>query len=235
MYRCLYTLKLVAICFAATFAAKASVATDDPIKVGQTDSAEFDTLYENILTEAGIRFEMLVLPTARKRRMFVDGKILIDCCAAVAWRTRPEEIAVQLHSKTFIHSAEHYFYHRNSAINVASHEDLQNYRLAVVRGYVYKGQENFTDTVMVKDIEEMMKVVAINRAQMGLINPYDFKKRMAANPLPLRLGGVHESSPLTIRVHKSKAEYLERINAVIDRFLADGTIDKALRLQKGLP
>jgi len=203
-----------------------SVEAVDKIVVGQTDSIEFDKLYEAILAEAGIDYEVLLVPTARKRRMFVEGKIVIDCCAAVAWRKRPEEIAVQLHSKVFLHSAEHYFFHRDSDADIKTIQDLKRHRLAIVRGFTYKHEQTFGETLKTTSIDEMMTVVALGRAQVGIINPYDFQRRLAKTPRPLRLGIQHEASPLTIRVHKKKANLLPRINAAIDRFLADGTIEK---------
>jgi len=171
---------------------------------------------------------MMVLPTARKRRMFIDGKILIDCCAAIAWRNDPQEIAVQLHSKTFIHSAEHYFYHKDSTIKVASHDDLKNYRLALVRGYVYRNEHSFTEAARVGNIDEMLTLVALKRAEIGIVNPYDFTRRLEKRPLPLRLGGQHEASPLSIRIHVSLAHLLPRINAVIDRYLSEGLVESTL-------
>lgn len=203
-----------------------SVTAEDKIRVGQTDSIEFDKLYEAILTEAGINFEMVVVPTARKRRMFADGKILIDCCTAIEWRKRPKEIAVQLHSKPFFHSAEHYFFKTGSNVEIASHQDLKQYRLAIVRGFTYRNEESFGAVLKTTNIDEMMILVALGRAHVGLINPYDFNRRLASNPRPLRLGGQHEASPLRIRVHNSRADLLPRINAVIETFLSDGTIEK---------
>lgn len=218
----------------AGFQESRSAKASEKIIVGQTDSIEFDAIYEAILKEADIDYEMMVVPSARKRRMFVEGKIVIDCCAAVAWRQKPEEIAVQLHSKTFIQSAEHYFYHADSDITVSDHKDLKNFRLSIVRSYVYRGDRYFKNVVPANDIAQMMTLVSLKRAELGIINPYDFQRRMEKHPMPLRLGGQHEASSLTIRVHKSRAELLPRINAVIDRYLAEGLIDDKLR-QAGAP
>jgi len=199
---------------------------DEAIPAGKSDSVVFNTLYESILKDAGVDYVMLDLPTARKRRMFVEAELLIDCCAASAWRTRPSELAVQLHSKPFVQSAEHYFYHIDNAIDVSSTDELQKYRLAVVRGFVYKDDHLFRYVVGAATTAEMMKLVAIGRAEVGIINPYDFKRRLEKSKLPLRLGGVHEASPLVIRVHKKVGHYLPKINAVIDRYREEGRLDK---------
>jgi ABC-type amino acid transport substrate-binding protein len=205
-----------------------SAGAAQPVKVGQTSSAEFFRLYEAILGDAGIEFEMIVAPPQRKRRMFVDGEILIDCCSAIRWRQDREEIAVQLNSRTFINSAEHYFYHLESNAVVKSREDLTKYRFAIVRGFSYRDDDTFGSVVGAQDIQEMMAVVARGRADVGMINPYDFRRRMQKQPLPLRLGNAHEQSPLVIRVHKSRPDLLERINKVIDEYLATDRVIQSI-------
>lgn len=219
--------KLLSYMFALSFDI-GGVYADDRVPVGQTDSVEFHKIYESILTDAGINYQMLVAPTARKRRMFVEGKILIDCCTTPSWRTHPEELATQLHSKTFIHSEEHYFFHQDSDIVIPSLDDLKDYRIAIVHSFVYANHDKFGQVVYATNIAEMMLLVALGRAQVGLINPYDFVRRLEQSPLPLRLGGLHELSPLSIRVHKSRADLLQKINAVIDDYLATGKVQKML-------
>jgi len=202
--------------------------SEDRIPVGQTNSVEFNTLYQAILDDAGINYNMLVIPTNRKRRMFVAGEILIDCCTAKVWRTRPEEIASQLNSREFIKSAEHYVFHKNNDIEIHSVDQLKRHRIAIVRGFVYKQQDYFGEVLETTDLDEMLRVVAAGRAEVGIINPYDFRRRMKTSPLPLRLGSEHEASSLVIRVHKSRPELLQRINAVIDQYLAEGRILKQI-------
>lgn len=206
----------------------ASLDAEEIIPAGQTGSVEFNKLYEAILQDAGISYDMKVLPTNRKRRMFVEGEILIDCCTAKSWRNRPEEIAVQLNSREFIRSAEHYFFHRDRDAEIKSIEDLKRFSIAVVRGYVYRQEQFFGPRVAVADIAEMMRIVAAKRADIGIINPYDFRRRIKNTGLPLRMGGEHEASNLVIRVHKSRPDLLARINKVIDSYLAEDRIIKQL-------
>jgi hypothetical protein len=204
------------------------ITAQEKVLVGQADSPVFADIYEIVLKDAGIDYQFVVLPTARKRRMFVDGKILIDCCAAIGWRTRPKEIATQLNSNTFIRSAEHYFYHVDKNREVSSLEDLKNFRFAKVRGYVYQFEQYFGDVIEASTVEETMKLVALKRADVSLSNVYDFKHRLAEIPMPLRLGGKYEDSLLVIRVHKKAAELLPRINAAISKLKAEGHIMRAL-------
>jgi len=198
------------------------------VLVGQEKSVEFNKIYELILKDAGIQYEILVVPMGRKRRMFVEGKILIDCCTVPEWRSRPEEIANQTHSVPFYNSAEQYVFHKDKPIQIVSRKDLKNYRLSIVRGYFYRNERYFGEVIGAENTEQMIRLVAHKRVEIGIINPFDFKRLQMEAPLPLRLDGVHEISPLSIRVHKNRPDLLERINGVIEQYLARGYVEEIL-------
>lgn len=217
------------VCLLIVFVGDVSYAESmGKVFAGRAESLEFNRVYELILKDAGIKYEMLVVPTGRKRRMFADGKILIDCCTVPDWRNRPEEIAVQLHSKPFFQSMERYVFHKDNKFDIVSHEDLSRYRLSIVRGYFYKNDAYFGDFIMAENTSQMMKMVAHKRVEIGIINPHDFQQLLKKTPMPLWLGGVHETSPLSIRVHKSRPDLLARIDGVIERYLAKGYVKEIL-------
>jgi ABC-type amino acid transport substrate-binding protein len=214
-------------------AALSARAGDAPVRVGQSDSIAYSRVFNAILTEAGIEADFVVAPHGRKRRMFIDGVIVIDCCAAPVWRQAPGEADVQLFSDAFYHSPEHYVFRKGLARVIETPEALKSMRVAIVRGFNYQFSSSFGDTIEVRDMEDVLDLLVAGRADVGMINQQDFHRRMRLKPRPLELGAEHFVADLRVRVHKDRADLLPRVNAAIARLQASGQIKKILEDSEG--
>ncbi|MFC4349365.1 substrate-binding periplasmic protein [Kordiimonas lipolytica] len=199
----------------------------DLVRAGQSDSIEFDRVWSAILDEAGLDAEIVSAPHERKRGMFVRGDIVLDCCSIPAWRQRPEEKASQLFSDAFFRSTEHYVFRRGHA--VAPVENALKLRFVRVKGFVYDLEAPFGTAIEVHDIEEVLDHVASGEADVAIVNRQDFERRMRLKPRPLVLGPVHTVADLRVRVHRSRADLLPRINRAIAALKDAGRIEDILK------
>ncbi|WP_420429922.1 substrate-binding periplasmic protein [Kordiimonas sp.] len=199
------------------------------IRAGQSDSIAYSKVFAAILEEAGIKVDFISAPHGRKRRMFLDGVIALDCCASPIWRQAPGEDAVQLFSDAFHHSPEHYVFKKDQVIPIPTPEALRKLRVAKVRGFNYQYEDYFGSTVEVRDMEDVLDMLVAGRAQVGMINQQDFYRRMRLRPRMLELGEAHYIADLRVRVHKDHADFLPAINEAIARLQKRGVISAILQ------
>ena len=204
-------------------------ATIEEVPAGQADSEGFSLAWTAILQEAGIKAQIIKAPHARKRRLFVKGLILVDCCVVPIWRARPEEKAVQLFSDVFYEAKEHYIFPRGFEKNISSPGDLRSMTVAVIRGYDYHLSAFFGKTLSVSDVAAQMDLLEAGRVHVAIISGIDFHRQMFLRPRELVLGGVNLTSGLRIRVHKSHAYLLPRINQAIANLQSYGKIEALIQ------
>lgn len=203
---------------------QALVVSNAPIHAGQSDSVGFQTVWREILTEANINFRFTDAPRARKRRLFVQGRIKLDCCAAPIWRTRPEEIETQRWSETFYVTREQFLFRKDEAFPVASNEDLKKLRVATVRGFEYRDSSHFGVNVAGRDLPDTFRLLHARRADVGIISNVDFYALAHQFPGAYMLGPVRVRAPQKIRAHKDVAHLLPQINEAIRRLNDKGRI-----------
>lgn len=216
---------------------------DDVFMAGRSDTAGFQKIWREILVEAGVRAFFVEAPQERKRRLFVSGNILLDCCAAIIWRDRPDEQAVQLWSEPFFVTDEQYVFATGKRREVTKDEDLQSLRVAVVRGFSYQGEQYFGQKVAGGSTTDILHLLAAGRADVGIISNVDFYALTKDRVGEFELGGVRVRAPQRIRVHQKAAHLLPRINAAINSLnaqnriasiLVPGATDRA-EVRKGSP
>lgn len=195
---------------------------------GRSDTAGFQTIWREILADAGIRAFFVEAPQERKRRMFVRGNILLDCCAAKIWRDRPEEVEAQLWSEPFFVTKEQYVFAKGKARAIDGPDDLAALQVAVVRGFTYLGSEAFGAMVPGGDPADILALVKAGRADVGIISNVDFHALTNGKPEEFELGGVRVEAPQRIRVHKSQAHLLPLINKAIANMQAQNRIAEIL-------
>lgn len=210
----------------------AKAIADTPIIAGESDSVGFSTVWREIIKEAGIDAAMLEVPNERKRRLFVAGRIQLDCCAAPQWRTRPEEVEAQLWSKTFYVTREHFLFKAGAPFNVATSADLQKLRVATVQGFEYEDQNHFGTEVAGITIEDVFRLLDAGRADIGIVSNVDFyllAPKLSGNFI---LGPVRIRAPQKIRVHRSSSHLLPLIDDAIMRLKREGRI---IAILEGMP
>ncbi len=201
---------------------------EPPIPVAIADSPALTQAWHSILNEAGLDTMVVAVPQGRRRRLFIDGFIVLDCCAIPAFRNRPEEQAVQLFSDSFAEVNEHYVFPRGKTVDITEPEQLRAYRFAGVRGFQYQSSEYFGSRIDGRSVDDVLTLIHMGRANLGTINARDFHKLMAENPRDVELGGIIFTSGLRVRLHKKRADLLPRINEAIARLKADDKINRTL-------
>ena len=199
-----------------------------PVVTGMSSSHPFQMIWEEILREADIAAVMMRIPERRKRRMFAEGRILLDCCADPARHMMAAEKNGQMFTDAFIETSEYYILAAGSDLAVSTPEDLKALRIAAIRGFTYQNEPFFGSRVDVTGWGDMMQVMAVGRADVGIINIEEFRWQMRRRPLPVKLGGLYRQSRLSARVHGSRQDLLARLNMAIARLRARGRIMEIL-------
>ncbi|MBL4787625.1 MAG: transporter substrate-binding domain-containing protein [Kordiimonadaceae bacterium] len=213
----------VALLFSANTVA-VPVPDEAPLRVGLSDSFGIEFAWKAITKEAGILVEAEEISHARRRRMFIEGYILIDCCMTPEWRDTPEENAVQLFTDVFYRSEEVYILRSGTDLRIKEPADLRALRVAVIRGFTYENAEYFGSVVPSKNINSLFTLVERGRAHVAIVSKVDFLHHMAQRSRALEVGGVESVVDMRIRVHKSRAELIPRLNAAIAKLKRAGTL-----------
>ena len=201
------------------------------LTVGQSDSVGFHAAWRAILEEAGIDATFISVPPERKRRLFVEGAILLDCCAAPIWRVRPQEVAVQRWSETFYLTREQYVFLKGQVVDIADQEMLATMRVATVAGFEYQDRAYFGVEVPGRNLGDVLKLLFAGRADVGIISNVDFIALTKATPDRFELGGVRVRAQQKVRVHRMVDYLLPRINDAITRLNSDGRLIELLENQ----
>ncbi len=225
-----YRMLQKATCFgvlvwAALIATTPAVAAEDRVLASRLEASVFRDVWHAILDEAGIKIELVEIPGHEdRRRRFVEGELLLDCCSVKAWRDREEEVAVQLWSRPIFYTVDHLVLQDGRTYDLPDPTQLQAFKVAVVRGFSYQGAEAFGPTVVTATIEQALDVVASGRADLTIVNSQEFQRLQKINRRPLILGAEHNELILRARVHKSRPDLLVQINEAIKQLQASGRI-----------
>lgn len=210
-----------------------SARAEDSVRVGRSYTTGLAPIWEAIIQEAGIDVIYSPLPPKRKRRSFVEGYLLMDCCHPKIYRDTPEEQKTHLFSEPIYYARAHFVFRETEVIPITEGADLQPFRVAGIRGFDYVWQDQFGIRIDGRDHTDVLALVEKNRADIGIITALQFRIEMAKQPRPLVLGGVMAEGDLHASVHASRPDLLPRINAAIATLKADGTLDRLLLLGKG--
>lgn len=195
------------------------------VMVGRSDTTGTQRMWREILTEAGIQAVFVNAPQERKRRMFVDGRIILDCCAAPIWRTRPREMEVQHWSDTFFVSREIWVFRRGQPFPVATHSDLAKLRVAAIRGFDFLDQAYFGARIPGEDVDDTLTLLAFGRADATIMGELDFLSRAGLGSRRFMRGPLRVEADQKVRAHTKAKDLLPRINEAIARLKARGRFD----------
>lgn len=195
-----------------------------PLRVAKSDSYGYSRAWTAVLNEADIVYEKIAVPQKRKRRLFVEGAYILDCCITPLWRNRPEEHAVQLFTAPLHQATIHYIFKKGQIVTIENPQQLRSMRVATIIGFNYLHDDLFGTTLPVGTVDATFQLVESGRANLTIISKNDFLQHMAIKPRPLELGGIHNRVPIVARVHKSRADLLPRLNAAIARLQENGDL-----------
>jgi len=203
--------------------------SDKAALIATVFTTPLEQVWQAVITEAGIPFKRTTALQGRRRRMFIEGFVTLDCCFSPSWRNRPEEQVVQLFTDSIYVTEIHYVFKKGQSIPIPTPHSLKNLRMAIVRGFDYTFQDYFGETIAANSPADAMNLVDLGRAHVTEYSRVQFEFDMARQPRDLELGGVSNYISLLARVHTSRADLLPRLNAAIARMKKDGRIQKILQ------
>lgn len=173
-------------------------------------------------------------PPLRAQKHFRDALVQLECCVNIAWRTDPEQVKVSLWSEPILSAEEVLIFPQGRPFTFTKLQDLQGRTISTVRGYGYAGSQYFTRVDSPNSIAQLHSV-ALGRTEAGIIDRLELAYLLASHAefagqaARIEQGPVVNRSELRIRLHSSRAELLEPLNAAIARLRDDGTLAKILR------
>ena len=200
----------------------------EPIKISDSTSIAFNKVWDEILLRSGIPVLKVDVPHGRRRRSFTDGIIMMDCCTAMEWRNAEAEKKVQLFSNVFHTTSENFIFRKGVALDVRSPLALKQLRFALVRDFTYVDAHLFGPTMLVGNINDVLTMIDLGRAQTGIISSHDFSLHQLSNPRNLVLGPRYSSAELRVRVHERGKNLLPYINRSIAELKAENAIDRLI-------
>jgi len=184
----------------------------------------YGVAWAEVLEEAGVKIELTKVAQGRRRRMFVEGRLDIDCCFTKEWRNRPNEQGVLLFTDPLYTTTERYIFKKGAVVDISDPRRLLSMRVAGVRGYTYVHQDLFGYRLSVQDVDAMLLLIEKDRAQVGIMSERYFLTDMKRNPRDLEMGGINSRAVLRAAVHKRHAHLLPQINKALKRLTDNGRI-----------
>ena len=176
----------------------------------------FVELMQEIGRRIGVRMELEPLPTLRRREFFTRGLVVVDCCLNPLWRQRPDEQSVQLFSETLVRIPDIFLFPAESVFPIRNDEDLNDKRVIGILGYSYRNEAEFGERINAKSPEQMLRILNGKRGDVGILQWGVAQYYIQKLGLAIELGPAHHIAPLHIRLHRSKAEYLPKINEAVE-------------------
>jgi hypothetical protein len=187
------------------------------IPVGVASSDKVQRLWRTILEEADIPVAFVQAPISRKRRMFVEGRILLDCCSAKKWRDQPDEQRVQVWTRPLYANRDVYVFRAGEVQPVRTPFDLMTKKVAIVHGFSYEGLELFGQAVPGRNTADVLHLLAARRADVGIMSDGDFLALTEDRPDEFEMGNVRTVAEQRARAHTSVAHLIPQIENAVER------------------
>ena len=217
--------QLVGFLFLYVFSFCGVFAQDEPVPVANLDDSVFTEVWRAIIEEAGITAHYYTFPNDQARSAFVEGKVGLDCCSIPEWRTREDEQKIQFYTDPIFSQNHHMIVRDGHRYDAPILGDLSEYRVAVVKGFSYKNEDLFGETVVAKTIKDAFDLVAKGKADLTFALRLEFIRSQRRSPRPLGLGPIWSRTLLRARVHRDWVRFLPQVNAAIQRLQNSGRIN----------
>ena len=203
------------------------------IFVGERYSGIHAEILMKVLTETGIKFNFQPTPHSRRRILFEAGEVVLDCCSNPEWRQRPIESQLQIFSTAIDDSADHYIFNKSQQFSISSYSELNDKVVGIIRGFSYSGSEHFGPTVEVKTEEQLLDMLDLNRIDLAIVNKQVAEYYIKKKRLNLVVGPLHDKKTLHIRLNRSHAALLPKLNRTIEELINSGARDRIIQSYVG--
>ncbi|MGG2399633.1 substrate-binding periplasmic protein [Pseudomonas sp. SH1-B] len=169
------------------------------------------------------------LPPLRTQKLFREGRLQIECCVSMSWRSAVEQTDASLWSVPVLEAEEMLIFAPGKSFPYQGLESLSGRSIATVRGYGYVGSEYFQRNDGA-DAHALVYRVAQGHSEAGILDRLEWRylkrrdKQLQAPNWQVEEGAVIHRSELRLRLHRQYAGRLEAINSAIRTMQMDGTI-----------
>lgn len=198
----------------------AAVLLQPPYEVGINSTQLFQEIWRTILIEAKIPHKFIVVPYERRRRAFEEGSLVMACCSAMRWRSRPGELETQIFSDPVMTIREYYVFQDGVQINRGDKAAMKAHLFVGIGGFTYEDIDETYNRMDVADWDELFRVFTAGRGDFTLINDAEYIWRADKYGGDIQLGPLHDTYSLRVRVRREYEHLLEPINSAIARLRA---------------
>lgn len=202
-----------------------SVFAEDDIPAYHMEDSVFAPAWQLVLQEAGIDARHKDVGLSEARKLFRKGKIVLSCCASLAWRQHPEELQVQVFSEPFFYIINHLILRKGRRYIIPDPSDVRDFKVVIVEGYSFEDNIQFGEVLRAPTLTQALQMVASGKADMTIANNQEFFGHQRIQALPIIMGPEQNRHVLHARVHKSRPDILARINSALARLHKSGQLD----------
>lgn len=178
----------------------------------------YQELLDEIFAHTPFTINYIYLSSARIRTHFTEQITDVECCPISSWRQGEEEIS--LYTTPILATEDVLVFAKGQVKQFAS---LKGVDVAVVAGYGYKQDDEFNRIDVTNELL-ILKLVANNRAPVGIVDRKIAKFLIDKHELPISIGQVHEAIERPLRLHAKHKDKLSDINLAIAKLKQDNTI-----------
>jgi len=136
---------------------------------------------------------------------------------------------VQLFSEPLHFGREMFLFPYRKVFPIPDPQSLKSKSVVTIKGFNYKGEEYFGNRLDMRGPEQVVRMVAAGRGDVGLLQYEIAYYHATQQKVKIVFGPVHYVSPMQIRLHKSKAAYLPKINKAIASLKAEGVVKRIFK------
>lgn len=180
-----------------------------------------DTL-RAVAEDIGVTLEFVALSQARLQRHFIAGEIDIEAGVSTRLEAEPPLEQVSLYSRPYGLVNEVIIYRPELSFPVFILNDLKGLRVATVRG------TPVPDSLIREDFSNPWQIAQrVHRGwnEIGLMQEAVAIHYQREQQLNYQISLPYTSNPVHLRLHRSKAQLLERINHSLERLEQQGRLD----------
>jgi len=197
-------------------------------KGGTPGGIEVD-LTRMIAKKVGAPLSFKTLGVSEGRRDFLTGDVTVDCCLAKIWFPGPENDAAQVFSDPLYRMMEIWFFPPNMSFPIKTTKDLKDKRVAAIRGFTYPGQDDFGARIDGGDVESVFKLLLDGKADVAVLERHAAKYVIDRGNLKVEFGPPYYDVQVGLRLHRSLAAWLPKVNKAIAELKAEGGIEAIIR------
>lgn len=187
----------------------------------------YNDVFTQIMKKTGLTVTFVSQDYQSLRKSFLDKEIDIVCCASPNWRTKPQEIEVQLFSNAFFYVVENYAYRPARFPKKFDPKDT-TLIFASVKGWSYSNILSINKQIIADSVIDALELVHSGKADFTIVNKQEFMGQQHKKKRNLILGERLKQSPLHIRVHKDRADLVPIINQAITEMRKNLEISKII-------